>query len=217
VNAFYRERFAGPDPNHERRAQRGPNQDRDIRHRLGPPLVAARPRNRVNVPRPRHMTSEGLRLVALNRISLGKVRRPHINEQLAWLDRAEHEARTLPHRERYLQIDHRLGGRILAFSEWRVRLGPSERADGGLDERPGEAEAYIQRVCLAASTILCPELPRVAEGGAGIRANSNGVERHLLVMLSVTAPVFDACQRQSDAGRGGWTRTRSGHARDVWP
>ena len=45
--------------------------------------------------------------------------RPHIEEQLAWLDRAEHQARALPHRERYLQINHRLSRRILAaFSEW---------------------------------------------------------------------------------------------------
>jgi DNA-binding PadR family transcriptional regulator len=45
--------------------------------------------------------------------------RPQIDEQLAWLDRAEREARTLPHRERYLQINHRLSRRILAaFSDW---------------------------------------------------------------------------------------------------
>jgi hypothetical protein len=45
--------------------------------------------------------------------------RPHIDEQLLWLERAEREARGLPHRERYLQINHRLSRRILvAFSDW---------------------------------------------------------------------------------------------------
>lgn len=45
--------------------------------------------------------------------------RPHIQEQLAWLDRAEEQARDLPHRERFLRINHRLSRRILAaFSDW---------------------------------------------------------------------------------------------------
>ncbi len=44
---------------------------------------------------------------------------PMIAEQLAWLDRAEREASALPHRERYLRLNHRLSRRILeAFSDW---------------------------------------------------------------------------------------------------
>jgi DNA-binding PadR family transcriptional regulator len=42
-----------------------------------------------------------------------------IAEQLAWLDRADQEANALPHRERYLRLNHRLSRRILAaFSDW---------------------------------------------------------------------------------------------------
>jgi PadR family transcriptional regulator, regulatory protein AphA len=45
--------------------------------------------------------------------------RPQIDNQLAWLDRAEREATRLPNRERYLRLNHRLSRRILAaFSDW---------------------------------------------------------------------------------------------------
>lgn len=45
--------------------------------------------------------------------------RPEIESQLAWLDRAEEIAKSLPHRERYLRLNHRLSRRILvAFLEW---------------------------------------------------------------------------------------------------
>jgi DNA-binding PadR family transcriptional regulator len=45
--------------------------------------------------------------------------RAKIDEQLAWLDQAEREASALPHRERYLRLNHRLSRRILAaFSDW---------------------------------------------------------------------------------------------------
>jgi DNA-binding PadR family transcriptional regulator len=50
--------------------------------------------------------------------SLGAIRRD-IEEQLVWLEGAEHEATALPHRERYLRLNHRLSRRILtAFSDW---------------------------------------------------------------------------------------------------
>ncbi len=56
--------------------------------------------------------------------------RPQIAEQLAWLARAEDEAGALPHRERYLRINHRLSRRILeAFIAWldevEDELGPA--------------------------------------------------------------------------------------------
>jgi PadR family transcriptional regulator AphA len=45
--------------------------------------------------------------------------RPVIDERLSWLDRADQIAATLPHRERYLLINHRLSRRILtAFLDW---------------------------------------------------------------------------------------------------
>ena len=45
--------------------------------------------------------------------------RPQIQEQLLWLDQAEEQARSLPHRERYLQLNHRLSRRVLAaFLDW---------------------------------------------------------------------------------------------------
>lgn len=57
--------------------------------------------------------------------------RPVIEEQLAGLDRAEQVAAGLPHRERYLRLNRRLGRRILhAFLDW---LDEVERELG----RPG--------------------------------------------------------------------------------
>ena len=55
--------------------------------------------------------------------------RPQIDEQIAWLDRAEREATRIPSRERYLRLNHRLSRRILAaFSDWleevEQELGP---------------------------------------------------------------------------------------------
>jgi PadR family transcriptional regulator, regulatory protein AphA len=55
--------------------------------------------------------------------------RPQIDEQLAWLDRAEREATRIANRERYLRLNHRLSRRILAaFSAWldevEQELGP---------------------------------------------------------------------------------------------
>lgn len=45
--------------------------------------------------------------------------RPEIESQLAWLDHADEVASTLPHRERYLRLNHRLSRRLLeAFLEW---------------------------------------------------------------------------------------------------
>ncbi len=45
--------------------------------------------------------------------------RPQIEEQLAWLDRADEIAGSLPHRERYLRLNHRLSRRLLhAFLDW---------------------------------------------------------------------------------------------------
>ena len=45
--------------------------------------------------------------------------RPQIDQQRAWLDRAAREALALPHRQRYLRLNHRLSRRILdAFSDW---------------------------------------------------------------------------------------------------
>jgi PadR family transcriptional regulator AphA len=45
--------------------------------------------------------------------------RPQIEDQLRWLDRAEEIAAELPHRERYLRLNHRLSRRIMtAFLEW---------------------------------------------------------------------------------------------------
>ncbi|MGH2990962.1 MAG: PadR family transcriptional regulator [Solirubrobacterales bacterium] len=45
--------------------------------------------------------------------------RPAIDEQLRWLERADEIASTLPHRERYLRLNHRLSRRILgAYLEW---------------------------------------------------------------------------------------------------
>jgi len=45
--------------------------------------------------------------------------RPEILDQLDWLDRADEMAATLPHRERYLRLNHRLSRRILrAYLDW---------------------------------------------------------------------------------------------------
>ena len=45
--------------------------------------------------------------------------RPVIEDQLRWLDTADEMAAALPHRERYLRINHRLSRRILhAFLDW---------------------------------------------------------------------------------------------------
>jgi DNA-binding PadR family transcriptional regulator len=45
--------------------------------------------------------------------------RPEIEAQLAWLDEAEKVAPSLPHRARYLNLNHRLSRRILhAFRDW---------------------------------------------------------------------------------------------------
>jgi DNA-binding PadR family transcriptional regulator len=45
--------------------------------------------------------------------------RPVIDERLRWLDHAGEIAATLPHRERYLRLNHRLSRRILAaFLDW---------------------------------------------------------------------------------------------------
>ena len=45
--------------------------------------------------------------------------RPQIEDQLRWLDRAEEIAGELPHRERYLRLNHRLSRNIMnAFLEW---------------------------------------------------------------------------------------------------
>ncbi|MQA73638.1 MAG: hypothetical protein GEU88_04685 [Solirubrobacterales bacterium] len=50
--------------------------------------------------------------------SLGAIR-PLIEEQLRWLERAEGIAGELPHRERYLRLNHRLSRKLLdAFLEW---------------------------------------------------------------------------------------------------
>jgi DNA-binding PadR family transcriptional regulator len=50
--------------------------------------------------------------------SLGAIR-SEIEAQRAWLEQARDEAAALPHRERYLRLNHRLSGRILdAFAEW---------------------------------------------------------------------------------------------------
>jgi PadR family transcriptional regulator AphA len=69
--------------------------------------------------------------------------RPHIDEQLAWLDCAEQEAGTLPHRERYLQINHRLSRRILAaFSDW---LDEVEAEFGHSDGQPARAARRSRR------------------------------------------------------------------------
>ncbi len=55
--------------------------------------------------------------------------RPQIGDQLRWLDQAEEVAATLPHRERYLLLSHRLARRILhVFLEW---LDEVERELGG--------------------------------------------------------------------------------------
>ena len=45
--------------------------------------------------------------------------RPQIEDQLRWLDRAEEIAGELPHRERYLRLNHRLSRIIMnAFLDW---------------------------------------------------------------------------------------------------
>ena len=50
--------------------------------------------------------------------SIGAIRHD-IEQQLIWLEGAEREAGALPHRERYLRLNHRLSRRILAaFSDW---------------------------------------------------------------------------------------------------
>jgi PadR family transcriptional regulator AphA len=50
--------------------------------------------------------------------SLGAIR-DEIEQQLSWLERAELEAAALPHRERYLRLNHQLSRRILAaFTDW---------------------------------------------------------------------------------------------------
>jgi PadR family transcriptional regulator, regulatory protein AphA len=55
--------------------------------------------------------------------------RPEIEDQLTWLARAEQVAATLPHRERYLRLNHGLSRRILhAFLDW---LDEVERELGG--------------------------------------------------------------------------------------
>jgi len=60
--------------------------------------------------------------------------RPEIEDQLAWLDTAEGVAGTLPHRQRYLRLNHRLSRRILhAFLDW---LDEVERELGEGAESP---------------------------------------------------------------------------------
>lgn len=56
--------------------------------------------------------------------------RPEILDQLEGLDRADEMAKTLPHRERYLRLNHRLSRRILqAYLDW---LDEVERELGGV-------------------------------------------------------------------------------------
>lgn len=108
-------------------AEKGPGRTRERTHYTltEKGLQALRARASEPLPFPRTLHEGVVRLLAADLVGEGPTRegittlRQELDELDALLDRADEIAATLPHREKYLRINHRLARRLIqAHREW---------------------------------------------------------------------------------------------------